>query len=295
MRRALLLSTVFVSALACTQDYDQFSFGDDAAGTGAAVSGPTTTTGAGAAGSSASSTGAANGGGGSGAGTVDCAPCRIENGSPLCVGDQCTIGSCDPGHDDCNDAVGDGCETPTDADVANCGACDRACDSTSVASAVCAGGLCTSTCASGHANCNKPATGPDDGCELDVTADSDNCGGCDNACSGQGYAGGLVCQGMACKCTSDAACKAPGNGTATCDMLTGHCACNGTACQQGEACVKQGNKQICACNGGGSCSAGQTCCQTPGGCKNLQTDAANCGGCGHACAMGKTCVAGACV
>jgi len=282
----LVLSGVW----ACTQDYDQFELVDTAAGSGAATS----VTSNGSTGSATSTTGSATGGGGGSGGAVDCGPCRIPNGKPGCVDGVCAVGSCDPGHGDCNDVVADGCETPTDADLANCGECDRACDQASVSTAICTAGLCASTCNLGRANCNQPATGADDGCELDVTADSANCGGCANKCSSQGFGTGFVCQNLACRCTTSAECKGGGNGSAICDAVSGKCTCDGTPCQQGEACVKQGPNQICKCNGGNGCAAPQVCCQSPGGCKDLMTDAADCGACGRACAPGLGCSAGAC-
>lgn len=63
-------------------------------------------------------------------------------------------------------AGGGDCEADTLTDVKNCGACGRACRvDARVTEPRCEGGVCTSFCASGYVNMNRPATGDDDGCE----------------------------------------------------------------------------------------------------------------------------------
>jgi hypothetical protein len=146
-------------------------------------------------------------------------------------------------------------------------------------------------CDAGHGDCNGVVA---DGCETDATADTANCGGCQNRCSDQGSAGGFVCQDMLCRCTSDAQCKGAGNGTATCDLTTGRCACEGVACRTGESCVKSGPDQVCRCNGDAACEGNQVCCDEPSGCTDLMSDPASCGACGHACAPGLGCRSGVC-
>ena len=53
--------------------------------------------------------------------------CNLDHAVEICDQGGCAIGSCDPGWEDCNGIVADGCErsitTPTD-----CGACDSACN-----------------------------------------------------------------------------------------------------------------------------------------------------------------------
>ena len=294
----LLLATFAIGA--CLQDYDEFEVADGDA-TGATGSG--NPSGSGASGDPASGSGAsgASGASSSGAsssastgGTPQCGPCEIPNGEPGCAGSECTIASCNAGYGDCNDMVPDGCETATDANVAHCGDCDRACSAAGVASTACTGGLCTSSCNLGAANCSQPATGPDDGCETNATSTTAHCGGCDNDCSNQGYSGGFVCQNMACRCTTNAQCKGGGNGTVTCDTAAGVCICEGSTCRPGESCIKSGPDQVCRCNGGAGCGANQVCCDNPAGCKDLMTDSTSCGACGHQCATGLSCIAGVC-
>ena len=66
--------------------------------------------------------------------------CTASFGSPpntffACIAGACTVSECVAGHADCNGEPSDGCETPTDTDVDNCGACGNYCG---------AGGQCTS-------------------------------------------------------------------------------------------------------------------------------------------------------
>jgi hypothetical protein len=285
------------------QSYDEFEVSGAAtngasqgaaAGTGAGSTSSDGGSGVGASGSGAGATVGSGGAQGGSGGAVDCGPCRIPNGQPGCVGGECAIASCNPGHDDCNTTVADGCETPTDADLAHCGECGRVCSEAAVSVAVCSAGLCTSACALGSANCAKPATGPDDGCELDVNANTANCGGCDNNCASQGFGTGFECQSLRCRCTSNTQCKGGGSGNASCDTVTGQCSCDGVTCRLGESCEKVGPSQVCRCNGAAACGPTHVCCESPAGCKDLMTDPTSCGACGHVCAPGLSCVSGVC-
>jgi hypothetical protein len=90
--------------------------------------------------------------------------CNSINGS--CSPSDCTV-SCLPSFGNCDGDVGNGCEAALKTDSQNCGQCGRAClvDS-KVSIPSCNGGLCTSTCQTGYANCNRPAEpASDDGCE----------------------------------------------------------------------------------------------------------------------------------
>lgn len=221
-----------------------------------------------------------------------CEACPAVNGVATCLGGACAV-LCDPGFADCNGQVSDGCEQTSSDDVAHCGACNRACGTGGVASLECTEAKCVSSCQPGHANCNAPSTGDDDGCERDVASTAKSCGSCANDCTKQGV--GFVCAGGACGCTSNAQCHLGGKGTYSCDTATARCVCTGKTCAPGEACANSGGSQVCTCNGQGVCADGQTCCQTPAGCQDLNTDPANCGACGRACPAGFACSAGTCV
>ena len=227
--------------------------------------------------------------------------CTNAHGATACNGGKCVF-TCDSGFDDCNNDASDGCETSTSTDVSHCGACGRACSPTDVAALACSGGVCTSSCVLGRANCAQPAAPDgDDGCELDVSAnDSANCGGCGNSCISDAVTDDPECdrgtgtQKM-CGCSGDNECKWGSGTSPSCDNTTGICTCNNVACQPGEACKHDGASDVCTCYGGAACAAGQSCCQTPSGCFDLKIDASNCGACGHACAPGFACSGGVCI
>ena len=223
-----------------------------------------------------------------------CDPCNLPHATARCAVDgKCVIDTCEPGFDDCVKAPDDGCETSISTDVAHCGACDRACSDAHVASRECRAGFCVSTCVLGFANCQLPGTGPDDGCERDVSMDSASCGGCANDCSAQ--APGLVCGAITpnlCGCTDNASCRVGGS-NGSCDD-TGLCKCGPSQCRPGETCRPAGGPDVCSCNAGAGCGATETCCGFPAGCRDLTTDPESCGACGHACPSGFGCVGSAC-
>jgi hypothetical protein len=123
--------------------------------------------------------------------TSNCGGCgnlcdTVHSSGASCVNQSCSYASCAAGYADCNTTAPNtnGCETNTNTDVDNCGACKRACSSSEVATRHCSGGLCDSTCLTNFGNCHMPAAGStppyvlDDGCESKL----------------------LVCTGQAC-CT----------------------------------------------------------------------------------------------
>jgi hypothetical protein len=194
--------------------------------------------------------------------------------------------SCASGHGNCTQpaapAADDGCETNTTNDLANCGTCARACSASHVATQTCAGGLCTSSCASGYGNCAQPAApAADDGCETDTNTDPGNCGKCGRACSAANVATPACTGGL---CTSSCAmgwgnCVQPASpaaddgcedNTATdvnnCGMCTNKCtaaahataACSASMCGIG-MCV--GSYQDCDAQAANGCECpGTGCC-----------------------------------
>jgi hypothetical protein len=111
--------------------------------------------------------------------------CVGANATMVCVNGTCRIGVCDPGFDDCDGTVGNGCETNLRSDVNHCGACDHACTGANATMACQAGTCMIVACDFGFANCDGNAA---NGCETNIRTDDRNCGGC-----------GLVCgQGQTC-------------------------------------------------------------------------------------------------
>jgi hypothetical protein len=133
----------------------------------------------------------------------DCGdPCEVANGTPACENGICVIDSCDEGYEDCNDDPDDGCETDIANDPDNCGDCEEVCELDN-ASALCEQGNCViDDCNAGYEDCNDD---PDDGCEINIETDPDNCGDCEFACAlgircGDGICGldGVDCDGVMC-------------------------------------------------------------------------------------------------
>jgi hypothetical protein len=148
-------------------------------------------------------------------------------------------------------------------------------------------------CASGYADCDGK---PDDGCEVDVGKDAQNCGGCGKPCGPDNYCWKGVCHLQNCapgtaNCNSD-----PADG---CEVAVATDLKNCGAC--GNVCADPPNATA-ACGGGacriGACLPGFFDCDKSAadGCEsNPQNDPNNCGACGNACAPSQVCSAGACI
>ncbi len=95
-----------------------------------------------------------------------CAPCALPQATSYCADGVCMISVCDvDGYEDC-DASKAGCETDTNHDLKNCGACARAC-TCDHGTPVCTGGRCKcGRCDAGLADCDKNAG---NGCESDAS------------------------------------------------------------------------------------------------------------------------------
>jgi hypothetical protein len=107
--------------------------------------------------------------------------CSVPNAFPSCSGGTCQVGSCFSGSADCNNNAGDGCETNTSNNTANCGSCGHFCSAPNT-SMVCSGGTCqVDSCNFGFDDCDHL---PNDGCEQDVLFSDSNCGSCGNQCPG---------------------------------------------------------------------------------------------------------------
>ena len=115
------------------------------------------------------------------------------------------------------------------------------------------GDACELSCPEGFADCNDD---PDDGCEIDLLNDCDNCGACGNDCSE------YACSDGSCysSCTSDSEC-APGY---YCDGA-GSCVApqeNGALCTISDECLSGNCIDGVCCDS--SCSGGDEACNLPG-------------------------------
>lgn len=223
----------------------------------------------------------------------------------------CNAGSCEypcaPGYARCPaGSTAASCETDLQNDLQNCGACGKACPNNppNTVSVGCSQGKCAVVqCASGYEDCNGI---PEDGCEVYVAGDTDNCGACNKSCGQPSEAQGVACTNGVCTITS---CQA---GFSNCDTTfengceidttndLNHCGACFTVCgaQQhstGSTCADSKCELV-------QCSPGYDDCdnQFPTGCeKNISSDLQNCGVCGHICptqlnTTGSTCNAGTC-
>jgi len=131
--------------------------------------------------------------------TGNCGACgqacpAVDNGAPGCRASTCGIGQCMVGFADCDGAVKTGCEAHLDTDVANCGACGKAC-ALANATPSCAMGACAiAACNPTFADCDGKA---ENGCEVATATDAQNCGACGTVCPvDKPVCAAGVCHGM---------------------------------------------------------------------------------------------------
>ena len=146
-------------------------------------------------------------------------------------------------------------------------------------------------CEGGRKDCNGVLN---DGCEIDIEIDAENCGACGKKC-----APGQRCQYGTCQC-------APSESACVGDFGNEYCANLDSDRQKCGACghqcpfVERPAKSVCRlgrCEL--ECAAGYADCdgQTSNGCETLvAADPRNCGGCGVQCdlSIGQPCVNSAC-
>ncbi len=105
----------------------------------------------------------------------NCVACPAPPGGVAsCTNGVCGT-TCNAGTHACNGAC------VPDTDPATCGAACTPCPAPPNATATCVAGACGLSCAAGFDNCNA---NPVDGCEIAITNDPLNCGGCGVSCNG---------------------------------------------------------------------------------------------------------------
>ncbi|MDB4929691.1 MAG: uncharacterized protein JWM10_2175, partial [Myxococcaceae bacterium] len=206
--------------------------------------------------------------------------------------------TCETGYSDCDGNPSNGCETNSASDLANCGRCGAACMPPGAVGA-CVMGQCTvMACNEGFGNCDS---NPSNGCEVDLSNATANCGTCGMRCTGQTNAAPTCFAGtcrtfclpgfLECDGNPATGCEVnPTTDVNNCGLCNTRCAtANGTpACAAGNCAI-------------GSCNTGFANCNAAvgDGCEvNLQSDPTNCGTCGMVCPVAAnqlpTCTAATC-
>lgn len=235
------------------------------------------------------------------AATADAAEASSDVHTLACIGTECPAPWAT-----CSTGPSFKCQTNLLNDPENCGACGVSCgnyDATNMASR-CIQGACTFECevkdngAGLHqfANCNSLL---DDGCEVDLSADHDNCGACGHACD----EGENCIRGM-CGCPSG---KTDCNGECVdTDFDNANCGACGTVCPKPSKFTKDpcGIAPPHTQRGCGVGECGHLVCQgafkdcdhdlglecDSNGCESdTNTDPNNCGACGKKCDPGQEC------
>ena len=226
--------------------------------------------------------------------------CSIPHALPSCKGGVCATDTCLYPFADCNNMVGDGCETDVHgADTKNCGGCALPC-AAAHGTQRCGAGVCQlAVCDVGWADCNGDVK---DGCEADVGGDPARCGGCGKACPGGNGKPLCVMGNCAIACNmSFGNCDADLTNGCETNLLSSVTSCG--ACNNLCPMVVHGTPGCAAGKCGvGSCNAGYADCDANAGngCEvDTRVDLNNCGRCGSGCSPvangAVACAGGACV
>ena len=121
--------------------------------------------------------------------------CPASNAAAQCSAGECQVLECIEDYDDCNLLPEDGCEAHLLSDGDHCGECNKTC-ALENAETACEQGQCIVLgCSSGFADCDDLA---ETGCEVAITSDPANCGGCGLSCGGKHPARITMCEEEQC-------------------------------------------------------------------------------------------------
>lgn len=118
------------------------------------------------------------------------------NGGRGSGGDGATGGSANAGAagNGTGGSAAAGCEADVQNDASNCGACGHVCSTNNASATQCEQGVCKPTCNRDYADCSTPdPSNADDGCEVSLQDDGQNCSSCGRDCQGGECSAG-VCQ-----------------------------------------------------------------------------------------------------
>jgi hypothetical protein len=103
------------------------------------------------------------------------------HGAFICRQGQCILDQCSPGYGNCDGNPSNGCETSLLTDKMHCGSCNAICVATMDAISVsCQSGRCRiDACKPPWQDCDGQYN---NGCEVDLSGDPQNCRVCGNAC-----------------------------------------------------------------------------------------------------------------
>jgi hypothetical protein len=216
-----------------------------------------------------------------------------------CATGVCTITLCAIGWKDCNADPADGCEVNLQGEVVHCGDCNRLCTAANGTPACSAGDCMVASCNPGFYDCNRLVA---DGCEINLTNDTRNCGACNQDCLSGQHVTAAQCINGVCSVTgcdygyADCSGGAADGCETDLNINVNHCRVCGNACP-----VPSGGTPSCVSGvcGISNCTAPMAdCSATVAGCEtDTHSSVNNCGGCGIACSYAHaaaSCVAGFC-
>ena len=207
----------------------------------------------------------------------DCGICgnicfEEQHSTPICSYGSCDI-ICDPGFEDCDNILENGCEINIDNDLNHCGSCNGDCGIlVGVGNSFCSDGVCQVQCFDEYGDCDGYAL---NGCETPLNTITD-CGSCSNQCIANNTLASCLNSECGFLCLSPYA-DCNGNIADGCEVdlyndqqNCGECnsSCGITTCSLGIC------QEIL-------CSYGTANCGN--GCIDITSDTQNCGGCGIIC------------